>query len=63
MFKLRAASVRQNSGKPYHEHLKIFKALKARNPEKAEEAMRFHIRQVMQVLLDNLKRPSNHSAS
>jgi DNA-binding GntR family transcriptional regulator len=58
MFKLRAASVRQNSGDPYREHLKIFKAVEARDPGAAEESMRFHIRQVMQVLCDNFKRPS-----
>ena len=55
IFKLRAASVRQNSENPYHEHLNIFKALEARDSEKAEEAIRFHIRQVMLVLLDNFE--------
>jgi DNA-binding GntR family transcriptional regulator len=63
MFKLRAASVRHKSIEPYNEHIKIFKALQARDPELAEEAMRFHIRQVIQVLLDNIERPSNSSVS
>ena len=56
MFKLRAASVRQNSGQPYREHMRIYQALKARDSALAEDAMRFHIRQVMQVLLENLER-------
>ncbi len=55
IFKLRAASVRQNSENPYNEHLKIFEAIAARDSEEAEEAIRFHIRQVMQVLLDNFE--------
>jgi DNA-binding GntR family transcriptional regulator len=63
MFKLRAASMRQNSGEPYQEHLRIFKALEAKDQELAEKAMRFHIRKVVQVLLDNLERFSNKSAS
>lgn len=53
IFKLRAASVRQNSVNPYNEHLQILEALMARDSKKAEEAMRFHIREVMEVLVDN----------
>jgi DNA-binding GntR family transcriptional regulator len=63
MFKLRAASVRQNSGEPYQEHLRIFKALEAKDQGVAEESMRIHIKRVMQVLLDNLECSSNKGAS
>jgi len=57
IFRLRAAAVRQNSVNPYHEHLMIFKALEARDSGKAEEAIRFHIRQVLQVLLNDFEVP------
>ena len=61
LFKLRTASVRKKSRNPYHEHLKIFEALEQRNSNKAEEAMRFHIRKAMRVLIENFKFTQDHT--
>ena len=52
MFKLRTSTLTGRIDKAYREHQLIFKALSARNPQAAEDAMRNHIRDVMKDLID-----------
>jgi DNA-binding GntR family transcriptional regulator len=50
MYKFKSASVRQSSGKPYIEHMKILEGIKNKNHVMAEKAMRFHIRRAIETL-------------
>ncbi|WP_426350233.1 GntR family transcriptional regulator [Alloiococcus sp. CFN-8] len=52
-YKKRTILITGRSDNSLNEHQKIFKALRNRNPEEAENAMREHIRNVKQTMIDH----------
>ena len=58
MFKLRAAARRYGQTDPYQEHMNILKAIQRREPDLAEQAMRFHIRGALDYWMTSLRRNS-----
>lgn len=51
MFKLRTAARRLITREAWEEHTEIVRTFETRNPDRAEEAMRYHIRRAMGVFL------------